>query len=210
MCPFLVGLSTLAALPDPAEAQSFYPKHNFNFGAGAARPRGALGGPFTDAPGISIGYGYRFARYFQADIGLDVLFGAGDVRDYLNTALGQVRIRDREYLLPVGGRAILPFAGGRVLLSGGGGGAYMRYSESVRQPSDYFRIDCPVCTARHGWGYYALVSTSFAIDHFQRFRVGITSKFYRGHTEGDPLGPVPGVRTKDHWINIFGEFGFSF
>jgi hypothetical protein len=33
---------------------------------------------------------------------------------------------------------------------------------------------------------------------------------YRAHTEGDRLGAVPGIRTRDRWLHIFGEFGFSF
>jgi hypothetical protein len=48
------------------------------------------------------------------------------------------------------------------------------------------------------------------VDRDHRFRVGATSRFIRGHTEGEPLGPVPGLRTKDHWINLMGEVGFSF
>ena len=28
----------------------------------------------------------------------------------------------------------------------------MRYSERVSQPSDTFRIGCPICTSRSGWG----------------------------------------------------------
>ena len=111
---------------------------------------------FSGSPGIAIDYGYRFHRYFQAEIGLDTLFGAANVRDFIGSGFGALQIRDREFFLPLGGRAILPFARGRLLISGGGGGAYMRYAELLRQPSDYFRVDCPVCTSRSGWGSYAL------------------------------------------------------
>ena len=41
-------------------------------------------------------------------------------------------------------------------------------------------------------------------------RIGFGSKVYRGATDGDPLGPVPGVETTDRWITFFGTFGFSF
>lgn len=207
---FLVFPALAAYIHTPLRAQDYYPKHNLTFGAGAGRPRGDLGGFLEDAPGISVGYGYRFQRYFQADIGLDVLFGAAQVRDFISTGFGDLRIRDREFLVPVGGRAILSLAKGRLLISGGGGGAYMRYSELLRQPSDYLRFDCRVCTSRSGWGYYALVSTTFALDRNQHFRFGATSRFYRGHTDGERIGPVPSFQTKDHWINIVGEFGFSF
>jgi hypothetical protein len=78
------------------------------------------------------------------------LFGAADVEDYLNTGAGFLKIRDREVFVPLGGRAILPLARGRFLFGGGGGVAYMRYAEVLRQPSEYFRFDCPVCTSRSG------------------------------------------------------------
>ncbi len=188
----------------------YYPRHNFTFGAGAASPRAELTGLFTDRPGVSVSYGYRFDRYFQADIGLDTVFGAGQIRDYLDTPLGPSRIRDYQFFLPMGGRAIAPLARGRLLISGGGGGAYLRYTELLRQLSDYVRLDCPECNSRSGWGYYALVSAEAFVDRDRHFRLGVTSKVYRAHTEGDPLGPVPGVRTRDHWLQIFGLVGFSF
>lgn len=192
-------------------AQSdYYPRHNFTVGVGGAQPRAELRGLFLSRPVLSVAYGYRFARYFQADAGLDTVFGAGQVRDYLDTPLGPSRIRDYQFFVPLGGRAILPVAGGRLLLSGGGGVAYLRYTERLRQLSDYLRVDCPVCNSRQGVGYYALVGTDVFLDRRQHWRLGVTTKVYRGHTEGDPLGPVPGVRTRDHWLHVLGEFGVSF
>lgn len=194
----------------PIYAQDDYRRHNFSFAAGAGRPQGDIRGPLGDSPGLAVGYGYRFHQYFQADAGLDVLFGAADVRDYLETGLGPLRIRDREFLIPLGGRAILPLWQGRVLISGGGGGAYMRYAELLRQPGSYFRVDCPVCSSRGGWGYYALANASLTLDRGQHFRLGVTTKAYRGHTRGGQLGAVPGLETKDHWLNLFMELGFAF
>jgi len=86
----------------------------------------------------------------------------------------------------------------------------MRYAELLRQPSEDFRIDCPVCAARDGWGYYGLADVSVYLDRRQHFRVGAVSKVYRGHTQGDALGAAPPVRTRDHWINTYAQFGFSF
>ncbi len=187
----------------------YYPHHNFTFGLGAAMPKADLDPYFITRPGIEFGYGYRFARYFQADAGLDMVFGAGHVRDYLDTGFGPLRIRDRQFFIPFGGRAILPVLNGRLLFSGGGGGAYMRYAELLSQPSDYYHIDCPVCTTRDGWGYYALADVSVFLDRNKHFRVGAVAKSYRGHTEGGTISGVP-VRTNDRWLNILGEVGFSF
>ena len=191
-------------------AQSFYPRHNLTFGAGAASPRADLTGLFMDRPGISLAYGYRFQRYFQADLGLDTVFGAGNIRDYMETPIGPRRIRDYQFFIPVGGRGILPLARGRLLISGGGGGAYLRYSELLHQPSEYIRFDCPVCGTRSGWGYYSLVGADVFVDRYHHFRLGVTSKLYRAYTEGDRLGAVPGIRTTDRWLQIFGQVGFSF
>ncbi len=198
----------LAALP--LGAQSWYPKHSLTVGAGAGLPRGELARPFNNSSAVSVGYGYRWHRYFQADVGLDTVFRAARIRDFLRTQIGYLRIQDYQFFLPFGGRAILPLASGRVLVSGGVGGAYLRYSERLSQPSEYLRVACPVCRSRSGWGYYGLLGGRLALDSGRRFWVGAASKVYRGHTEGDPLGDVPGVRTQDRWVKIFGEFGLSF
>ena len=131
------------------------PRHNFTVGFGAGIPSGDLGPFFDNSPNLTFGYGYRFHRYFQADFGLDTIFGSAGVNDFLETGFGALRIRDRQYFVPFGGRAILPL--GRVMLygGGGGGGAWMTYREQLRQPNPNFRFACPPCTSRSGWGYYA-------------------------------------------------------
>jgi hypothetical protein len=200
----VLALAVLA----PLCAQEWHPRHNFTFGAGGAAPGADLSNLMQTSPGVSVGYGYRFMRYFQADIGMDILFGAARIRQFLQTDFGGLRIKDREYFVPMGGRAIAPLMDGRLLLSGGGGGLYMRYNERLNQPSSYYRFDCPICTARSGWGYYAQVGGDYFIA--PNFRLGVKTRVYRGHTEGQPLGPVPGVRTRDQWVNTLGEIGFSF
>jgi hypothetical protein len=187
----------------------YYPRHNFTFGSGAAMPKEDLSSYYVKRPLISMGYGYRFHRNFQADAGLDMVFGAAHVRDYLETELGALRIRDRQFFVPVGGRAILPLFGERLLISGGGGGAYMRYAELLHQPTDYYRVDCPVCMTRDGWGYYAVADVSAFVDRGRHFRIGVQAKSYQGHTDGDSLGGVP-VHTSDRWLFLMGTVGFSF
>lgn len=203
-------LAGVTALATTLAAQSFYPHHNISFGVGGAQPKGDLGGVFQNRPGISIGYGYRFQRYFQADLGFDTVFGAGGVKAFEETPLGISRIRDYQFFIPFGGRAILPLAGGRFLISGGGGGAYLHYTELIHQPSSFVNVSCVTCSSRSGWGYYALAGVDAFLDRSQHFRLGVISKVYRGHTEGEPLAGLPGVRTKDRWVDIFGQVGFSF
>jgi hypothetical protein len=200
----------LLVLATPLLAQLHYPKHNVSLGAGAGLPDGDLAGAFTNRPGVTVSYGYRFHRYFQADMGLDAVFGAAGVRDFISTELGFLRIRDFEYLVPFGGRVLLPLREGRLLFSAGGGGAYMRYSEKLRQPTSQYRFECPDCSSRSGWGTYALVGASVAIDHFQRFRAGVTSKLYRGSIDGGQLGLLLPGQTRDRWTNIYAEFTVTF
>ena len=206
MKTLLIGLLTLA----PAFAQGWYPHHNISFGMGAGQPRGDLRAFFDNAFGLEIGYGYRFHRYFQADVGFETVFGAAGIHDFLPTGIGDLRIRDYQFLVPLGGRAIAPLANGRLEFYGGGGGAYMRYQERLHQPSEFLRVDCPVCASRDGWGWYGTLGANIALDRGRHFRLGAGSKVYRGHTSGDPLGAVPALRTRDHWVNVFAELTFAF
>jgi hypothetical protein len=199
----LVSAATLAA-------QNRYTRHNFTAGFGAGQPRGDLRDYFDPSFGLTLGYGYRLHPNFQIDAGFETLFGAAGVRDFYRTDFGELRIKDYQFLVPLGGRAILPLARGRLLFWGGGGGAHMRYQERIRQPYEYYRIDCPVCKARSGWGYYGMLGASVALDRYQRFRLGVNSKVYRGYTEGESLGLIQSLRTRDQWVNIYGEFGIAF
>lgn len=200
----LLGLTTV-----PLLSQDLFPRHYINLGGGAGLPRGELRTFFVNKPGMSFSYNYRFHRYLQADLGYDIVFGSAEIRDPVNTQLGTQLIRDRQHFVPFGGRGLIPIARGRVLLSGGGGGTYFRYQESITQPSNYYRIACPACIGRGGWGGYALVSAKFS-NRWQRYWFGFTTKVIRGGSAGEPFGGLPATRTRDHWVNTFAEFGFGF
>jgi len=208
------GMKILAllAIAVPLLAQPAYRKHNFTAAAGAGLPRADLQSFLNDSFGLGFAYGFRFHPNFQADIGLDAIFHAARTRDFFRSELGDLRIRDYQYLVPFGMRTILPLARDKVLVYGGGGGAYMKYREAIRQPFGgvYFRLECPVCDSRSGWGYYALVGTSVALDRYQHFRFSVTGKVYRGNTSGDKFGAIPALRTKDQWISLMAGLGFSY
>ena len=200
----------LLVIAAPLMAQTSFQKHNVTLGAGAGLPGGQIADLFRTVGGVGVGYGYRFQKNLQADVGFETLFGAAGVREFLSTDIGNARISDRQYFLPFGGRAILPLGEGRVLLSLGGGGAYLRYSERVQQISSYYSIQCSDCASRSGWGTYALASASYAIDRYQMFRLGFTAKAYRAHTNGDSFGLLPGIETRDRWLSLFANFTLSF
>lgn len=203
---FVTGLTCTPAL----QAQS-YQRHYFTAGLGIALPKDDLHAFYQNAFSWSFGYGFRPIQYLQLDVGLDSSYLAADVQDYYTTpAFGPVRIRDFQYFVPYGARAILPLAKGRFELFGGAGGAYLRYVESLRQPSYYYRVDCPVCNSRSGTGWYAVAGGDFAIDRGRHFRLGALTRMYRGHTEGRSVGTLPPVRTEDRWLNAYLTFTFAF
>jgi hypothetical protein len=196
----------------PAGAQDYFGKYNITMGGGAALPQQDLKNGFTSAPNFTVGFGYRLARNFQVDTGFETVFGAADIRTFVrDNQLGLLEINDRQYFVPVGGRVILPFGdAGRYEVFGGGGGAYMRYSEVLRQPSDFFRVPCTVCSSRSGWGYYGMVGFRGALNRGRNFWLGMSTKVYRGQTDGEQLGDIPPVETKDRWTFVQAEFTFTF
>ncbi|MBM3811932.1 MAG: hypothetical protein FJW20_09885 [Acidimicrobiia bacterium] len=201
----------LAAAPLLAQPYAFR-KHYISAGGGGGVPANDLSPFFSASPVVGFHYGYRFHEYFQIDAGFDAVFHAAKVRDFFQSEIGDLRIRDFQYMVPLGGRAILPIASNRVLLSFGGGAAYLRYQESIRQPfgDSGFRFECPVCRSRSGWGYYGLIGGSVALDRAQHFRLGVTTRLYRADTTGDAFGLLPPVRSSDSWVNTAAEFTFSF
>ncbi len=205
-----LGLASLVATL-PLGAQDYFGKYNFTLSSGIAIPQEDLKVGFTNAPNVSVGFGYRFARNFQLDTGFETVFGAADIRTFTDSEVGLVEINDRQYFIPFGGRAILPFGdAGRFEVYGGGGGTYLRYSEVLRQPSDYFRIPCTVCSSRSGWGYYGVVGFRGALNRGRNFWLGVNSKVVRGQTDGEQLGDIPPFETKDRWTFVQAEFTFSF
>jgi hypothetical protein len=187
-------------------------KHQVNFVAGAGIPKDDLRNLMSTSAGVGFSYGYRPIRYLMAEAGYETLFGAARVQDFISTPYGNLRIRDYQQFIPFGGRVILPFAEDRVHIYGGGGGAYIRYSERIRQPYQGYgyQIDCVECASRDGFGYYAKAGLSVALDRMQMFRLGFATKVYRGATEGDPFGPIPEFETRDRWIMLMGTFSFNF
>ncbi len=181
-----------------------YQKHHLTAGLGVATPQGELNDYYEGAFSWTLAYGYRPASFFQIDLGWDGAYNAARVNDYFESnTFGAVRIRDFQHYFPVGGRLVLPLADGKAELYGGGGGAYMRYSEGLRQPSDFYRIDCPVCNARDGFGFYALAGGNVALNRSQSLRLGVTTKMYKATTDGLSVGVIPAAKTKDRWVNVY-------
>lgn len=184
--------------------------HNIDVGLGPAIPTGPTSSFLSPAPMFAIHYGYRFNRLFQADAGLQMAWGAaGGNQNAVVTDFGQIQGGDHEWMLPLGGRIIIPQPLKRIEISAGGGAIYLHYKETA--PSGgYYQVNCYSCTSRGGWGGYGLANVSYFLDENGTFRVGTTFQYVNGSTNGDPVGNVPPLKTTDHWANIVFNFGVSF
>jgi hypothetical protein len=207
----IAAIAVLALLAAPAGAQIRH--HNFTLGGGAAIPGGNLADYYSPTGFVRVGYGYRIAKNFQADTGIDVGFRAAGVKDFYESQFGPLRIRDYQYMVPFGGRVILPFGEEeRVRFHAGGGGVYLRYSERSTQPfaNAGIRLECPICNARSGWGYYGGTGGSLGLTPGGRFRFGGTVNVYRATTDGQGVGFLPAGPSRDRWVNAALELSLEF
>jgi len=191
-----------------ASAQDFH-RNNISAGIGPAIPTGNATNYLSTAPLVSVGYGYRFNRFFQADAGFQIAFGAANNQNAVQTDLGPVQGGDHEFMLPLGGRLIIPMPFKRFEVSAGGGAMYLHYSETA--PSNgYYSNSCYTCTSRGGWGAYGLANVSYFLDENHNFRVGTTLQYVSASTNGQAVGNVPGIATTDRWVALSFGFGLSF
>jgi opacity protein-like surface antigen len=207
-------LTVLAAAGLPAAAQwgkSWHPRHHFETGLGFAVPGKDLTTFYQSAFAWGFGYGYRPLKYLQVDLGYQGAYNAARVKDFIfNPSAGYLRIRDFQTYLPLGARVVAPVAGGRVEFYGGGGGSYVRTAESLRQPNQWVRFECPDCVSRDGWGYYALLGTGIALTQGQGVRLTAITRVYRAETSGPPIGANPAIFTREQWVNTIFGLTFSF
>lgn len=206
----LAAIMAIAVFPSSlALAQSEVQHHHIVAGLGPAIPAGYSSNYLGAAPLLALRYGYRFNRFFQADAGLQLAWGAANNQNAVITDLGPVQGGDHEYMFPLGGRIIVPQPYKRLEMSLGGGGVYLHYSETA--PSNgYYQVNCYSCSSRGGWGGYGLASFSYSLDSNRNFRVGSTFQFISAATNGQAVGNVAGLHTSDHWANVTVEFGLSF
>lgn len=211
----LLGVTVVWFVAGPAASAQPYgrpwTRHNIWAGMGIAMPGQDLQPGYQNAFGWTVGYGFRPVSFLQIDAGYEGSYNAADVEDYYDQpAFGPLRIRDFQTFIPFGARAILPLAGGRVEIFGGGGGAYLRYSEHLRQPSEYYNVGCPVCRARDGFGWQALAGVNFALSRTVPVKLGVFTRMYDAETSGQPVGNIWSGKTKDRWLNTYLTLTFGF
>ena len=216
---FVMASACLMAAPVVFAQESDIHHHNLYFAAGAAMPEGTTKNYLKSAPVIGFGYGYRFNRWFQADAGLQLAFGAANEANNPNgvqSDYGAVQGGDHEFMIPLGGRVYLPLPFKRLEAAVGGGTAYLHYSETIKGGGGgggyygYGSNNCYSCTARGGWGGYGLGTLRYYLDEGHAVHVGMNFQYIAGSTNGPAVGNVPALKTTDHWANIMFEFGLSF
>ena len=190
-------------------AQEEVHHHNFLIGGGAAIPAASTSDLLSAAPLFKVGYGYRFNRWFQADAGLQIAFGAANNQNAEVSDIGPVQGGDHEFMIPLGGRFIVPNPFKKIEVSAGGGAAYLHYSETIPGAGE-IGIGCYSCTSRGGWGGYGLANARYFLDDNRNFSLGTTLQYIAASTNGQAVGNVPSFRTTDHWVNLSFEFGLSF
>lgn len=186
-----------------------YHHNNITVGLGPAIPIGNSANDLSTAPLVTVGYGYRFNRWFQADAGFQAAFGAANNRNAEVSDLGPVQGGDHEFMLPLGGRVYIPTPFKKIEVSVGAGTAYLHYSETVPS-SEFVQNNCYSCTSRGGWGGYGLANVNHFLDSNRVFHVGTTLQYIAAATNGQAVGNVPALQTTDHWLNLIFEFGMSF
>jgi hypothetical protein len=72
------------------------------------------------APAFDVWYGYRFNHLFQADAGLQMAFLGPNNQNPEVTDFGTIQGGDHEFMIPLGGRLILPLGMRRLEASPGG------------------------------------------------------------------------------------------
>jgi hypothetical protein len=189
--------------------EEFY-HHNVTAGGGAAIPVGSTANYLGAAPSFSIGYGYRFNRFFQADAGAQFIFGAAHNQNAEITDFGPVQGGDHEFMIPLGGRVYIPQPFKRIEVSTGGGAMYLHYSETISSNGGQFSANCYSCTSRGGWGGYGMANVSYFLDSNRIFKIGSTVQFVSASTDGAAVANIPALKTIDHWTNVLFQFGFSF
>jgi len=194
---FVVTRSFLLAIVSLLASQAFgqdsdFHRNNISVGLGAATPVGNSTNYLTTAPLVTVGYGYRFNRFFQADTGIQIAFGAANNQNAEVTDFGTLQGGDHEFMIPLGGRIYIPQRFKRIEVSAGGGAMYLHYSETVSSNGGIYSPTCYSCTSRGGWGGYGLANVSYFLDSNHNFRVGTTIQYIAGSTNGLSVGQCAG------------------
>jgi hypothetical protein len=156
-----------------------------------------------------MGFGVRPVSYLQLDAGVDAVIHAFGATGSINTTGGRRNITDREILVTLGPRIVLPLATDRVLVSVGAGYAYAHYSEIAQAHANEVIVGFNG-DARTGHGTYVFGSLEVAPTRTSPLTIGIRLGIVRARTDGDAVGLLRGVESHDRWPTVVGTFSYRF
>lgn len=167
-----------------AQSDDFH-RNNITAGVGPAIPVGSSRTYLETAPIVMVSYGYRFSHLFQLDAGLEAAFGAANNQNAELTNFGPVQGGDHEYMVPMGGRVIIPSRFTRMEFSAGGGAAYLHYSETsppgaIRVPRAMGGAGTGSRTPAISWMKTTTFTSASLISMFMEKRAESRSATYRG------------------------------
>jgi hypothetical protein len=145
-----LGLAFTLSSLSMAQSEDYH-HNNISVGVGPAIPIGNSTNYLTTAPLVTVGYGYRFNRWSQADTGFQAAFGAANNQNAEVSDFGAVQAGDHEFMIPLGARLYIPTRSRRIESSIGAETAYLHYGETVSS-NGYVTNNCYSCTSRGGWG----------------------------------------------------------
>lgn len=190
-----------------------FPKVAVELRGGVTSPKvEATGSGSTWKPGsvgsFGVNFGARPARFFQFDVGLDAALHAFGAQGTINTTGGTRSITDREVIVTMGPRVVVPSADDTVLLSFGGGYAYTRYDE-IAQARANEQIVGFYGGSRSGNGGYVFAQVEFAPSKTSPVTFGTRFGLVQSTTNGSRVGQFRGgIETKDVWPTFVGTISF--
>jgi len=209
-----VVFNLLPASHASAQEADSYRKFSLDISGGLLRPQGEMrrwqyaefGGErrslFQQTGLFGTHFGYRPIRYAQIDAGLELGVSAVGRRTISLVSFETGEYDDFIFFLPLGGRAVIPLASERLLLSIGGGGVYVNNIEI----SDSGVTDAE----RSGWGAYGLGQVLFVFGESRRIGVGFTSRWTRVHLSRGFLPGYGSARIADQWLFLGATLSIRF
>lgn len=193
--------------------QQSFPKLSLELRGGVTSPKiEATRGSGTWEPGstgfFGVNFGARPARFVQFDFGLDASLGAFGSQGTINTTGGSRSITDRELLVTMGPRFILPSDDDTALLSFGFGYAYTHYAEIAQARANETIVGFSG-GSRGGNGAYVFVQAEAAPSPTSPVTFGVRVGLVQSTTLGTRVGGLPGgVETTDRWPTVVGTIAF--
>jgi hypothetical protein len=149
------------------------------------------------APLLSAESGYRFTWVLRSDVGVEIALGGADRQSAVQTRLGALQSGGHDYMIPFGGRYVMPSPLTRIEFPVGGGAGHLRHSETTP-------------ASRGGWGGYGFGNAGYLFGHNQNLHVGTTFEFIAPSSDGQTIAYVPAARATDGWSNLYLEIGVRF